>query len=147
MDMRVVPSASVGALYSSHNVEHLFVSEVPKALSEFFRVLEPGGFALITLPDLKVAAERVLRDEQELPLYQSPAGLINALDTIYGYAPFVESGSNFMLHKTGFTASSLRRTLIRASFERVVACSHGYALWAVAFKPLATAEKAAVGIP
>lgn len=136
-DMRAVPSGSVRALYSSHNVEHLFVSEVPKALSEFARVLEPGGFALITLPDLRVAAERVLRDEQELPLYQSPAGPINSLDMIYGYAPFVEGGNSFMLHKTGFTAGSLHRTLARAGFEPVMVRSHGYALWAVAFKPAA----------
>ena len=137
IDMGVVPSASMHALYSSHNVEHLFVSEVPRALAEFSRVLEPGGFALITLPDLRVAAERVLRDEQTLPLYQSPAGPINALDMIYGYAPFVEGGNNFMLHKTGFTVSSLRRTLTQAGFERVVVRSHGYALWAVAYKPIA----------
>lgn len=136
-DMSVVTSSSVQALYSSHNLEHLFVSEVPKALAEFKRVLEPGGFALITLPDLRAAAERVLRDEQELPLYHSPAGPINALDMIYGYAPFVEGGNNFMLHKTGFTAASLQRTLTRAGFERVVARSHGHALWAVAYKPVA----------
>jgi predicted O-linked N-acetylglucosamine transferase (SPINDLY family) len=134
-DMRVVPSASVQALYSSHNIEHLFVSEVPRALAEFLRVLEPGGFALVTLPDLRAAAERVLRDEQELPVYQSPAGPINALDMIYGYAPFVEGGNNFMLHKTGFTAGSLLRTLARAGFERITVKSHGFALWAVAFKP------------
>jgi protein O-GlcNAc transferase len=136
-DMHVVPNASVQALYSSHNIEHLLVSEVPKALAEFARVLEPGGFALVTLPDLRVAAERVLRDEQDLPLYHSPAGPINALDMIYGYAPFVEGGNNFMLHKTGFTAVSLQRTLTRAGFDRVVVRSHGYALWAVAYKPLA----------
>lgn len=135
-DMQVVPSASVQALYSSHNVEHLYVSEVPKALSEFLRVLEPGGFALITVPDLRAAAERVLRDEQELPMYQSPAGPINALDMIYGYAPFVEGGNAFMIHKTGFTCSSLERALTRAGFERVVVRSHGFALWAVAFKPV-----------
>ena len=136
-DMHVVPASSMQALYSSHNVEHLYVSEVPKALGEFLRVLEPGGFALITVPDLKAAAERVLRDEQELPMYQSPAGPINALDMIYGYAPFVEGGNAFMIHKTGFTCRSLAQALTQAGFERVVVRSHGFALWAVAFKPAA----------
>ncbi|MCV2419086.1 tetratricopeptide repeat protein [Paucibacter sp. DJ2R-2] len=134
-DMKVVPSDSMQALYSSHNVEHLYVSEVPKALSEFLRVLEPGGFALITVPDLRAAAERILRDEQELPMYQSPAGPINALDMVYGYAPFVEGGNAFMIHKTGFTCRSLEQVLTRVGFERVVVRSHGFALWAVAFKP------------
>lgn len=136
-DMSVVTSGTMQALYSSHNVEHLYVGEVPKALAEFLRVLEPGGFALITVPDLRAAAERVLSDEHELPMYHSPAGPINALDMIYGYAPFIEGGNHFMVHKTGFTCKTLTRALTQAGFERVITKSSGFALWAVAYKPKA----------
>ena len=138
-DMSVVPSACVNAVYSSHNVEHLLPNEVPRALAEFLRVLEPGGFALVTVPDLKAAAERVVRDIHEQPMYHSPAGPINALDMIYGYAEFVEGGNHFMVHKTGFTCRTLARALEQAGFERVVVRSSGFALWAVGFKPLAKA--------
>src|SRR3954451_8011278 len=52
-DMRMVETASVDAVWSSHNLEHLYAHEVPVALAEFYRVLRPGGFLLITMPDLQ----------------------------------------------------------------------------------------------
>ncbi|WP_374660930.1 tetratricopeptide repeat protein [Inhella sp.] len=134
-DLAPIPSGHADALYSSHNVEHLFPSQVPKALAAFRRVLKPGGFALITLPDLRSAAEAILRDETDRPLYQSPAGPITALDLLYGYTPFVEGGNAFMIHKMGFTAGSLKRALEAAGFERVQVSSHSHALWAVGFRP------------
>jgi SAM-dependent methyltransferase len=52
-DMSPVPDASVDAVYSHHNIEHVFAHEVPLALAEFFRVLRPGGEVLIATPDLQ----------------------------------------------------------------------------------------------
>ena len=49
-DMSSVSTESVDAVFSSHNIEHLYPHEVPVALSEFLRVLKPDGFALITCP-------------------------------------------------------------------------------------------------
>lgn len=40
-DMSRVPDASVDALFSSHNIEHLYAHEVPVALKEFFAAI--GG--------------------------------------------------------------------------------------------------------
>ena len=53
LDMSAIDSGSVDAVFSSHNIEHLYPHEVPTALIEFKRVLSPGGFALITCPDLQ----------------------------------------------------------------------------------------------
>ena len=133
-DMRAVPDQVAQALYSSHNVEHLFPHEVQPALREFARVLSDDGFALIVVPDLQVAAERVLRGDLEAPVYQSPAGPVSALDMIYGASPLIEGGNLFMLHKTGFTAESLRRHLAAAGFKRVAVQRRAYALWAVGHK-------------
>jgi predicted SAM-dependent methyltransferase len=36
------------ALYSSHNIEHVFAHEVVPTLKEFRRVLKPDGFVVIT---------------------------------------------------------------------------------------------------
>jgi predicted O-linked N-acetylglucosamine transferase (SPINDLY family)/predicted SAM-dependent methyltransferase len=133
-DMGMVPDALAEALYSSHNVEHLFPHEVTPALREFGRVLKPGGFVLIVVPDLQLAAERVLSGELNDPVYQSPAGPVTAHDMIYGQAESIGEGNLFMMHKTGFTAASLQQELERAGFHRVTVQRMAYALWAVGHK-------------
>ena len=52
-EMSSVASGSVDAIFSSHNIEHLYPHEVPVALAEFLRVLNDDGFAVIACPDLK----------------------------------------------------------------------------------------------
>jgi ubiquinone/menaquinone biosynthesis C-methylase UbiE len=52
-DMSAVETSSMDALYSSHNIEHVYAHEVPKALAEFKRVLRPDGFVIITCPDIQ----------------------------------------------------------------------------------------------
>src|ERR1700752_1954577 len=42
-----VPDGSFDAVYSSHNIEHIYAHEVPVALGEFHRVLRSGGFVMI----------------------------------------------------------------------------------------------------
>ena len=37
-DMSAVPTGSVDAIFSSHNLEHLYPHEVPLALAEFRRI-------------------------------------------------------------------------------------------------------------
>ncbi|WP_206075625.1 class I SAM-dependent methyltransferase [Polynucleobacter aenigmaticus] len=58
-DMVLVPSESVDAIFSSHNIEHIFPHEVPVALSEFYRVLKPDGIVVLTCPDLQSVCEAV----------------------------------------------------------------------------------------
>src|SRR5262249_44634954 len=84
-DMGMVESASVDAVWSSHNLEHLYAHEVPLALAEFYRVLKPDGFLLITMPDLQQVAAFVAQGRLEDTLYVSPAGPISAIDVIYGH--------------------------------------------------------------
>ena len=47
-EMSAVANESVDAIFSSHNIEHLYAHEVPVALAEFKRVLKPTGFLVIT---------------------------------------------------------------------------------------------------
>ena len=39
-DMSEVKTSSVDAIYSSHNIEHVYPHEVPIVLQEFYRVLK-----------------------------------------------------------------------------------------------------------
>jgi SAM-dependent methyltransferase len=132
-DMAMVDTASFDAVWSAHNLEHLFAHEVPFALREFRRVLRRGGFALITLPDLQRAAELVAQDRLAEPAYVSPAGPIAPLDMLYGHGAAISAGNHFMAHRTGFTARTLEAALVAARFDsvRVVRDEH-YALWATA---------------
>jgi SAM-dependent methyltransferase len=119
-DMQVIPDGAMDAVYSSHNVEHLYPHEVPLALREMRRVLRPAGFAFIMLPDLQEVARHVAEGKLEDPLYISPMGPITPLDIFYGHRPSLERGNLFMAHRTGFTGETLGAALIRAGFAAVM---------------------------
>ncbi|MCO6415431.1 class I SAM-dependent methyltransferase [Siccirubricoccus sp. KC 17139] len=134
-DMRAVPEASFDAVWSAHNLEHLYPHEVPLALAEFRRVLRPEGFVLLTLPDLQQVAVLVAADRLTEPAYLSPAGPISALDMLYGHGAAIAQGNHFMGHRGGFTARSLQQALEAAGFPLVrVARDERFALWATAHK-------------
>jgi predicted SAM-dependent methyltransferase len=42
-DMLAVTSGSLDAVYSNHNIEHLYPHEVPLAMAESLRVFKPDG--------------------------------------------------------------------------------------------------------
>jgi SAM-dependent methyltransferase len=134
-DMTPIATGSIDAIWSSHNLEHLFRHEVPVALAEFLRVLRPGGQLLLTLPDLQKIAELIAADALEDAAYQSPSGPISPLDMIYGHVASVAQGNIHMAHKTGFTAHTLNQLLTAAGFAGVTLSREGFALWARAYKP------------
>lgn len=133
-DLGAIANQSVDAVWSSHNLEHISAHEVPLALAEFRRVLKPSGFALVTLPDLEQVAQYVVEDKLEEVIYISPAGPVTALDCIYGMGRLIESNGPFMAHRTGFTASTLRKHLERAGFASVRTWFSPFAIWAEAVK-------------
>ena len=133
--MSPVEDASVDAIFSSHNLEHLYPHEVPMALKEFRRVLKPTGFALITMPDLQEVARLVAAGQLEEPAYNSSLGPISPLDILYGYRPSLGHGNLFMAHHTGFTGKSLLNALTSAGFARttVQRVPYSFSLWTIAF--------------
>jgi SAM-dependent methyltransferase len=133
-DLRAIADESVDAVWSSHNLEHVSAHEVPLALGEFRRVLKPAGFALITLPDLEQVAQYVVEDKLDEVVYISPAGPVTALDCIYGMGRLVADVGPLMAHRTGFTATTLRKHLERAGFATVRTWFSPFAIWAEAVK-------------
>ena len=136
-DMSSVSTGSVDAVFSSHNIEHLYPHEVPVALSEFLRVLKPDGFAVITCPDLQAVCALVAEDKLTEPAYTSPAGPIAPLDILYGHRPPMARGNLYMAHRCGFTEKVLSGTLQASGFKRVASMKRGdpyFDLWALATK-------------
>jgi ubiquinone/menaquinone biosynthesis C-methylase UbiE len=133
-DLSAVPDNSVDAVFSSHNLEHIYHYEVPIALEEFKRILKPEGFLMIVVPDMQTAAEFVARGDMENePLYISPGGPVRALWMFYGMGTEVP-GMPYMAHKTGFTSQNLNQKLQEANFARVEVIRTEFELVAFGYK-------------
>ena len=135
-DMKLVETGSVDAVYSSHNIEHIFPHEVPIALREFYRVLKEDGIVVITCPDIQSVGEAIAQDKLFETLYESTMGPVTAFDILYGHRETTLDGNVFMIHKGGFTYSTLDKAFFEAGFKARVggrrpdACD----LYLVAFK-------------
>lgn len=135
-DLSIMASASVDAVWSSHNLEHLHGFEVPQALAELRRVLKPDGFFLVTLPNLEAIARYLMAGALTDVLYESAAGPITALDVIYGHQASLRAGNAHMAHRTAFTSSTLGQALLDAGFDSVrVHEGSRWDLWALATMP------------
>jgi len=136
LDLGIIDSESFDAIFSSHNIEHVYTHEVPVMLKEFLRVLNNDGFFVVTCPNLIPVARLIADDKLTEPAYVSPAGPISPLDILHGHGASIEQGNEFMAHKTGFTPKSLNAALFEAGFKSVGILSRETQLdmWAVATK-------------
>jgi SAM-dependent methyltransferase len=117
-DMSLVKTGSVDAVYSAHNIEHIYPHEVPFALKEFYRVLKDDGIVVITCPDLQGVCEAVVKDRLLESLYETPAGdKISPIDILYGWRKDLAKGNEHMAHKGGFTYTSLNSLFFEAGFK------------------------------
>jgi SAM-dependent methyltransferase len=99
-------------LYTSHALEHLAPHDVARALSEFRRVLKPGGVAIIIVPDLED-----VRPTDDV-VYVCASGVpITGRDMYYGLASLLEANP-YMAHRTGFVAATLEKAMREAGFAK-----------------------------
>lgn len=142
-DMSLVKDQSVDAIFSSHNIEHLYPHEVPVALAEFNRVLATDGFCVITCPDLKSVCALVAQDKLTDTAYESSAGPIAAIDMLYGHRNYMGAGNLFMAHRCGFTEKVLRGTLNASGFPWVATLVRpgAFDIWAIACKTQKTDDE------
>lgn len=95
------------AVFCNNALEHLYPHEVNKALREFYRVLKPGGGAIILVPDL----QDVKPTEDVIP----EIGMCG-LHLIYGDAALIEEFP-YMAHHSGFIEETLKRVMEMAGFK------------------------------
>ena len=116
-DMSLVETASVDAIYSSYNLDHIYAHEVPLALKEFYRVLNEDGFAVVRCPDIQTVCELIAQDKYLELLYESKIGPIYPIDVIYGNRGQIQNGNEYMAKKVGFTYSALNASFAEAGFK------------------------------
>ncbi len=133
-DMSAVDDASCDAVYSSHNLEHLFPHELPLALAEFLRVLKPGGFVFARVPDLHPAMAAIAEGRPDETLYESDGGPIAPLDMVYGHRASIAKGKVYMAHRNGFVLDSFGGALQDAGFAGIQVMREHYDLVGLAFK-------------
>jgi hypothetical protein len=134
IDLNAVQNMSMDAVYSAHNIEHIFAHEVKIALKEFNRVLKENGYLVITCPDLQVLGEAIANDKLNEPIGNSKSGPISPIDIIYGHRGFIAQGHTFMAHKTGFTYKTLSEVIFESGFKMIYGNRFHYDLWLIAFK-------------
>ncbi len=134
-DMKLVETASVDAIYSAFNIDHIYPHQVSTALREFYRVLKEDGMTFIICPDIQRVCEVVAQDKLVEPLYDSPTGPISPIDILYGHRRSIAQGNEYMAHKGGFTYSVLNGVLYGAGFKSSIGGKKGnWDLCIVAFK-------------
>ncbi|WP_262271731.1 class I SAM-dependent methyltransferase [Microvirga yunnanensis] len=117
-DLSQVASDSFDAVYSAHNIEHLYPHDVPVALEAMRRVLKQDGFVILTCPDLQTIGERLAAGDLETALYKSRSGPVSPLDMLYGFRPSMRRGNLYMAHHTGFTLKTLAAACTEAGFAK-----------------------------
>jgi len=135
-DLSLVETASIDAVYSAFNIDHIYPHEVPITLREFYRVLRDDGIVVITCPDMQGVCEAIAQDKLLDVLYESSSGPISPIDVLFGNRREVSDGNEFMAKKGGFTYSELDRVFFDARFKTRVGGRREemYELFLVAFK-------------
>lgn len=121
VDMHTIESESFEAIFSSHNLEHVYFHKVSKAIKEFCGVLKNDGYVVITVPDLQSICELIAKDNLLEEIYEASTGPVAPVDVIYGYRPSRAQANYLMVHKCGFTQSTLIESFLTGGFKTVAA--------------------------
>lgn len=107
-DLSQFENDTIEALYASHVLEHVPYAEVSRTLKEWHRVLQPGGKAMIAVPDLNILSQLFVKPEvkgadKELVMQMMFGGQSDQTD----------------FHCVGFDLELLGVHLLNAGFEAI----------------------------
>jgi hypothetical protein len=89
----------VSDIRATHCLEHIPIAMVAPTLAEWHRVLEPGGFLVVEVPNLEWCVKHWLAGGR-------------GVDVIFG-----TQEDEGMFHRNGFTPSTLSRAIVEAGFN------------------------------
>ncbi len=139
-DLSAIEDGAVDAVWSSHNIEHLFAHEAPTAIAEFRRVLTADGFLILTCPDLASAVKVAAAKGLDATLYVSKMGPITPRDIMFGHQRSIKAGGRYMAHRNGYDLQGLNQLLVDAGFAKVYGERRGFELWFMASNKAMTTE-------
>jgi predicted SAM-dependent methyltransferase len=94
---------SVDEIFSSHALEHVGRFDVPRVLTEWYRILKPSGTVTLRVPDLEWCVLHWLRHKDSVGWN---------IDIIFG-----NQNHDGEFHKTGFTEATLQKYVTDAGFK------------------------------
>lgn len=101
---------SFDALYSCYAFEHVSWRSIKRLMGEAFRILKPGGLAVLILPNLLEQARRLVNKEE----WEE-----NDICMIFGGQDYGENA-----HANGYSPEYLCRLLKGAGFGRILLLPH-----------------------
>lgn len=115
-------------IFSEHFLEHLdFPTSAKLVISEFFRILRPGGELFISVPDARKALEAYNSDRGYFErLYSECYSGRNPKTVFYGKIDYINylfrdqpESSKYTVHHWAYDFESLSNMLLRAGFKIV----------------------------
>lgn len=113
-------------VFSSHVLEHIPRNQVDETLDEWIRILRQDGELRLVLPNIKWAAERIMRDEIDH----------HVMNVLYGAQSYATD-----FHFNGFTPETLTKMLRARGFTDIVHKEEGYNILLIASRKTGAGEK------
>jgi len=146
-DLSMIEDSSFDAIYSSHNIEHLFLYDALVAVKEFYRILKSTGYILVVCPDIISTCEAIVEKGPLEPLYYiknkktgetSKDLWVSGIDILYGWRRAINAENNFMAHKFGYSEESLRLLFSQNKFKSIASVTRKsrYDINLLAFKEI-----------
>jgi predicted SAM-dependent methyltransferase len=125
-----LPNESVSCIYGSHVFEHINIYACPDLFKECYRVLKPGGYFRLVLPDVRRSIEQYLNNETDFPLFkrrkERAKKLYNLDYTIFeclkedflsrnGQVDLL--GQNTLAHQNAWDFETIKKDLSRVGFD------------------------------
>ena len=115
-DLRRLPfkTEEFDVVYSSHTLEHFDRAEVPLVLDEWVRILKPEGEFRLHIPNIKWAAEQIMKGVLPDPSAKELTDSWHVLNVLFGSQDY-----EYNYHKMCFTPESIAAMLKERGFKRI----------------------------
>jgi predicted SAM-dependent methyltransferase len=118
-----IPDNSVDEILSVHVIEHIEHWKIRSMLSEWYRILRPGGQAAVEWPDLLKACTFIAANPDSL-ISDDRRVLKKTIHSIFGNSKYQNRA---MMHAYGYSAASMTRLFTEAGFSIVRSENNLYA--------------------